>query len=252
MLYLIKWLYAWFMPLGFVVAAFVVASARLIKNQEKGHSAIALLTFFLYLSSLEPIGNMLISSLEDRYIQSAVPLQAEAIVVLGGGSYGGVADLNGSGQVGDIAANRLLTALRLQRQMQVPIVLSGGVVFAEDGNESAIEKRVLIEAGVPETMIYTEDNSRNTAENAAYTMQLCREHGWKSIILLTSAFHMPRAMGFFSQKETVVRPYPCDYQASRPLTITPFSLIPNAQGLYNTTLAVKEYAGMGAHYLGFQ
>lgn len=73
--------------------------------------------------------------------------QTDAIIVLGGGAISGVPDTGGSGALAAISMNRLITGLRLQKQLQVPIVISGGQVFAGDGTEATLAQRVLPGAG---------------------------------------------------------------------------------------------------------
>ncbi len=178
LLYIIKWLYAWILPMGGIVLALI----------------------------LEPVSNGLIHPLETAYDQPrGTAVAGDVIVLLGGGSRAGVPDFDGTGQVGSAAANRFLMALRLQKAKDLPILLSGGTILKGDANESAIEKRMLLSLGVPEDKIFMDDKSRNTAENAAFSKNICAKQGWSHPILVTSAFHMPRSVRFF-QRLTPVWP----------------------------------------------
>ncbi|MFD1906166.1 YdcF family protein [Paenibacillus rhizoplanae] len=92
------------------------------------------------------------------------------------------------------AANRLLAAARLYRETGLPIIFSGGQVFADSGNEADIARRQLIGLGIPAEDILPESRSLNTEQNAVNTAKLMQEHGLSRPVLVTSGFHMPRSM----------------------------------------------------------
>ena len=161
-------------------------------------------------------------------------------------------DVDGVGQVGSAAANRFLTALRLEKAKNLPILLSGGTVLEGEANESQIEKRMLLSLGVPDNRIFMDDKSRNTAENAAFSKEICRQQGWKKPIVVTSAFHMPRAARFFSREGLDFVPYPSDYRSNMNPIWSPYTVVPQSAYLLNSCLAIKEYVGIAAASLGMQ
>ena len=93
-----------------------------------------------YLLSIGFVCNPLLKPLENYYVQPNLSAlqDADAIVVLGGGSVGGVMDFDGEGQVGADPANRLFMGIRLHRALNLPIILSGGQVFSYTGTEADI------------------------------------------------------------------------------------------------------------------
>ena len=215
LLYIIKWLYAWILPMGGIVLALILLLCYMFRKHSPGRWALAAITAVFYLLSIEPVSNGLIHPLETAYDQpQGADVDGDVIILLGGGSRAGVPDFDGTGQVGSAAANRFLMALRLQKAKDLPILLSGGTILKGDANESEIEKRMLLSLGVPENKIFMDDKSRNTAENAAFSRQICEHQGWKKPILVTSAFHMPRSVRFFTRQGLDVTPYPCDYHTS--------------------------------------
>lgn len=116
MLYLIKWMYAWILPLGGIVLAFMILTALLFRKKQAGRWAMLVITAVFYLLSTEPVSDSLIRPLEMAYEQPSLEaLDGDVIIVLGGGSRAGVPDVDGVGQVGSAAANRFLTALRLEK-----------------------------------------------------------------------------------------------------------------------------------------
>lgn len=253
MLYIIKWLYMWILPLGGIVAALLVVTIYLYYRKAKGRHALAVVVGILYVLSIVPVSDALLHPLEDAYTQTAPQnLTGDVVILLGGGARAGVPDFDGTGQVGEAAANRFLTAIRIQKAKNIPILLSGGAVFAGDAEEAVIEKRMLLSLGVPEEKIFMDTKSRNTAENAKFARQLAMANGWSHPIVVTSAFHMPRAVQFFRREQMDITPYPSDYRASATEHIMAFSFVPQSFILDNSCLAIKEYVGLGAAKLGLQ
>ena len=93
--------------------------------------------------------------------------------MLSGGTIGEVRDVDGIGQLSSDSANRLLTALRLQRNMNVPIILAGGRVFDTTADEAEIAQRAALALGTDYNMIVLENMSRNTVENARFVKKIC-------------------------------------------------------------------------------
>ena len=252
MLYIIKWFYAWLLPPGlFLLVAFAMLFFS-YKTKKKVWLIVPLLV--IYMLSIRPVSDSLIKPLENCYPQPDVSElnSARAIVLLGGGSCGGVKDFDGEGQVSAGAANRVLMSLRLHKALHLPIVLSGGQVFAYSANEADIEYRVLKACGVEERYLIKDAQSRNTAENAKYTKQICAQRNFGKVILVTSAYHMPRSVMLFEREGMDVIPYPTDYQTDKETVLDAFAFVPNSGNLRDTAVAMKEYLGIVAVKVGVQ
>jgi uncharacterized SAM-binding protein YcdF (DUF218 family) len=197
----------------------------------------------LYLASIEPVADRLIKPLQGTEPSPlASSLKADAIVVLGG-------DLKKkpfpTSDV-EVAGNRTLKAARLFKQKVAPvIVVSGGSgdLFDPDFKEADLMKALLVELGVPGGKILVETRSRNTRENALYAKEELDRVGAKKIILVTSAFHVPRAQALFRRLGIEVVPAPSDY-FTIDRKFNPFSFIPDTGSLERSQLAVKEYVAM--------
>lgn len=253
MLYIIKWLYMWLLPIGSIVAILIILALYQMRHKIRGRWILAVVVAILYALSIDPVANAIIRPLETAYDQPALAeLDGDVVILLGGGARADVPDFDGRGQVGEAAANRFLTAVRIQKAKNIPILLSGGAVFKGDANEAEIEKRMLLSLGVAEKDIYMDEGSRNTAENASFSKKICDSQGWSHPIVVTSAFHMTRAMTLFNREGMDCVPYPCDYRTSAALHITPYSFIPQAFVLFNSCLCLKEYVGAAAVRLGLQ
>lgn len=204
----------------------------------------------------------LIWGLEDQaaaLTPSTLP-KADAVVVLGGGLKPALAPRRGveMAEGGD----RLLTGLRLMRANSAPLLITSGsnVSFtaADPAPPEAISARDLaVELGLPAHRILINPGSRTTAEEARDIGALARQRGWSRILLVTSAFHMPRSLATFRQRSGLsVIPVACDYQLpSRAAYGKPTagsivkSLFPDAEALYLSSVALKEHLGLAVYRL---
>ncbi|MDW7710515.1 MAG: YdcF family protein [Deferrisomatales bacterium] len=102
--------------------------------------------------------------------------------------------------------------------------------------------------GVDPGVILLQEESRTTHEDAELTAALLRERGIGRFFLVTSAFHLPRAVGCFRKAGLEPIPYPVDYRAT-PLRRTPLDYVPQVWALQLSTLAVHEYLGYAGYRL---
>ena len=252
MLYVVKLLYAWLLPPGLFILLLLIAHILFVKTRRTRYYFMVLA--LMYLLSITLVSDHLLQPLETYYAQPEIAAvrNADAIVVLGGGSVGGVKDFDGEGQTAADPANRLLMGIRLHRALKLPILVSAGQVFSYTGTEADIEYRLLKSVGIGEAFILKEDRSRNTVENARYTKQLCEKMGMDKVILVTSAYHLPRSVLIFEREGVNVIPYPTDYKTNKEIAIDAFSFTPSAEAVRTSAIAMKEYLGILAVKLGAQ
>ncbi|MTW16551.1 YdcF family protein [Rhodoplanes serenus] len=193
-----------------------------------------------------PLGNALLVPLEDRF--PPVPDDGRpvaGIVVLGGAVTPDVAEARGIVVLNE-AAERLTAAATLaRRHPSARIVHSGGDpgFLLPDGNESAVALRLLAELGVPAAQLVAEDRSRNTVENAVYSKTLTDPKPGERWLLVTSAYHMPRAIGVFRRAGFPVEAYPVDVRTRGRVDLwRPFPTI--GDGLRRTDTAMREWVGL--------
>jgi uncharacterized SAM-binding protein YcdF (DUF218 family) len=198
-----------------------------------------------------PIGRALIITLENRF-----PRWEEAgrpptgIIVLGGAV--SAYRLATRGQVGlTDAAERILVVPELARKFpDAKIIYSGGDpgLFTQRGSEADVVGALFESIGVPPGRIVLENRSRNTAENAAYSKPLAAPKPGERWLLVTSAMHMPRAIGAFREAGFPVEAYPVDYQTNgwQDLRVVFASL---SGGLRQMDTALHEWIGLAAYRL---
>lgn len=246
MLYILKVIYStFFVPPGIFIILLLALTLRLYRRQR--HSATLLFTFtlFFYLCTIPALGDPLIRSLESRY-SPPTAFNGDVIVLLGGGATMDTPNLDSHGHLSGYAANRLLTAAQLYHKYQLPIIVSGGKVLETTGTEAEISRMLLLGLGVPDGNIIVENQSLNTTQNAEYSKKLLDTYGFSRPILVTSAFHMPRAVIQFHKVGVTVTPWPTDYQANVHSKLTWFDFVPASGALTNIALSTKEYLGLAA------
>ena len=241
MIYILKFGAAWILPPGIFILAMIGIAVYLWKKRHQHRAAglLAALSLALYLLSIGAVADRLMGSLEQTYEVPAHP-EGDVIVMLGGGAIADVQDVDGVGMLAQSPSSRLLTTLRLHRLYNLPILLAGGQVFSDTGSEAEIARRVLRSLGVPGEMIYVETHSRTTGQNARYSAEILRREGFAHPILVTSAFHLPRAVLNFEKEGVAVTPYPTDFWVSGNPQLYALKFAPNASALLTNTVFLQE------------
>jgi uncharacterized SAM-binding protein YcdF (DUF218 family) len=147
--------------------------------------------------------------------------------------------------------DRFVEALLLaQHYPSAKILISGGVstIFLGDEGDADTAVRFFSAFGIPRDRLTLENQSRNTAENAAFSKQLVKPTPGETWLLVTSGFHMPRAVGLFRKVGFPVIPWPTDYRTSGAEGIGLFQDNPT-DSLETTTMAVREWIGLFAYRL---
>lgn len=197
----------------------------------------------LYSSSISLVSDLLLRSIEGLH-HPPITVEGDVIIMLTGGATRDTPWIGGQGNPSGETASRLLAAAALHRELKIPIILAGGKVYSDTGNESEVCRRWLIAMGIPESEIYIEPNSKSTAENAQYVKQILNQRKFDKPILVSSAHHMARAVKSFESINVEVLPYPTGYKVSRELDLYPERFYPSYAAVNNTGHALKEYLGL--------
>lgn len=197
----------------------------------------------IWATAISPVSDALLQRLEYSFPIPQNP-RGDVIVLLGGGAQGDVPDMTGKGFPSGDSAARIITAVRLQRSLDIPVIVSGGSGFASQRPEAPITKRFLVDLGVPEHMIITEERSRDTFENARYSAELCRNFKLSRPIVVTSAYHMERAVFSFERNKMRVTPYPAGFRSVKDSAAAWEDYLPGPGAQANLVLAAKEYLGL--------
>ena len=198
-----------------------------------------------------PIGRAALATLENRFPQPAVQGDVAGIIVLGGEINTHISFDRKTVALTD-AGERLTAAAELERRHpNARIILSGGIghlLVEQAKTESAYARDLLVQIGVQEGRIELEERSRNTCENAFESKAVANPAPGAKWLLVTSASHMPRAIGCFRAAQFPVIPYPVDFRTQPSDMWRPSSSI--ADGLQAADLAAHERLGLAAYSLG--
>lgn len=244
----------WFLvaPSNLLALLTVLALAlRLARRRRAGMACLAVAaTGWLVLGFL-PVSNYLLNPLEDRF-----PVHADdgqpitGVLMLGGAEIPEVGLARGMPAYGD-AAERAIALGGLARQYpdaRLVFVGGSGRLFPMgSGLESRMTRLTLPLLGIPADRVAFEENSRNTAENAQFAKAMLDPRPGERWLLLTSAFHMPRAMGAFRKVGFPVIAYPVDFRTADDRLDVPYDRV--TTNLDMTDVAVKEWVGLLVYYL---
>lgn len=242
-------------PSTLLLIAFLLGAFLLWRRGERarrnGRRLVTLATLWFLLIAAFPLEKLWLQTLETRFPQPALPARVDGIVVLGGAlSY---VDFQGeeTPQINDSGGDRLAAFLALARRYPAAkLVFAGGSgsVRRPDLREADDAAAILATLGLDPGRLILERRSRNTWENALYARELAAPQPGETWIVITSAFHMARAIGCFRAAgwEGVVA-YPVDYLTSDRAWLG-FDVDP-LYGLGALDIAAKEWIGLAAYWL---
>lgn len=204
----------------------------------------------LLIGGLSPLSDALIRPLESRFTRAEIEVTNIAgIIVLGGGEDSRAAETPQLAPLNE-AAERYTEAVALARRLpQARLVFTGGsgMLIATGPREADVAGRLFEALGVAKDRITLESKSRDTYENAIFTARLVDPKPGERWLLVTSAWHMPRAMGCFRRAGFKVEPWPVDHRTPRGLdALRVQSSVP--EGLRRLDFIMREYVGLAVYY----
>lgn len=234
--------YIIFPPAIFIVILFA-ALYYINKSRKKAVILILADIILLYILSIEPVKNIIISPLE-KY---APPINlnekhnADYIVILGGGTINSSPEENGTGSLTDDSLKRAVYGIYLAETLKIPVIFSGGKLNnKQQESESDIAVKIMKRYASEKVILIAEDQSRTTFENA---MLVKSRYNPQKIILVTSAYHMKRSLYSFNKAGITCIPAPTDYKADY-FEYNATSFIPKTNEMDDIYKALKEYVGL--------
>ena len=257
-LFLSKLLPLFVYPLGITCICLLIALILSFKRSKYTFTPILLALILLLTTGNSRVSQYLLKSLEWQNLPPQEMPTADAIVVLSGSTKSvayprTLPDLNEHG-------DRVIYAAQLYKEEKAPLILlSGGRIqwYGDEKPESQDMAKILELMGVPQSAILQEGKSVNTHENAIFTQSILEEQNIQKILLVTSAFHMPRSLKIFQHLGIDAIPAPTDFYISQQelqevdhsIQSTILSFIPNTRNLDKTTMVLKEYLGTIIYWL---
>jgi uncharacterized SAM-binding protein YcdF (DUF218 family) len=164
---------------------------------------------------------------------TAPPHAADAIVVFAGG-------VGESGQAGGGYQERVKEAVDLYRAGYArTLVFSSGFRFVF--REAEVMKDMAVANGIPAGAIILEQNANNTHQNVLFTRAILAEHGWRSILLVSSPYHMRRAMLTWDRAAPDVEVVPSPVRVSQFYAHDRGATLEQIRGVIQEYLAIAAY-----------
>ena len=211
-----------------------------------GRRLTVLSLVLLAICGLSPLGHALMLPLEQRFPPwdpaRGVPY---GIVVLGGAIGPEVSAARGEAALSEAAERLTAIAALARRYPNARIVYSGGSgsMIYNEHFEADYAVPLLESFGIARERILPENKSRNTVENARFAKELAGPKPGERWLLVTSAYHMPRAVGIFRAAGFPVEAYPVDWRTRGAVDLLrPFPTL--GDGLRRTDTAVHEWVGL--------
>lgn len=223
----------------------------LVRLRRLGGALVVVSVIGLAVFGFSPAANYIFAPLEDRFPQFVDDGRPVAgVIVLGGAEVPDVGLARKVPAFGDAAERAIAFGALARRYPEARLAFVGGssALFPSGPvQEAEMMRLTLPDLGIPLDRVEFEDKSRNTAENAAFAKALLKPKPGERWLLITSAFHMPRAVGCFRKAGFDVVAYPVDYRTVGSHDLN--SLFPFATfGLSLTDVGVKEWIGLVAYY----
>lgn len=239
-------------PSNLLFLAFVLAFALIVlRYARSGIIVLACAIVLMALFGIGPGANFLIQPLEERFPKwDASRGTPDGIVVLGGAISADLSAARGALAINE-AVERLTAIAGLARRFpDIPIMLVGGNGSMIPGgpSEAHFARQLLEDFGIAPSRILLEERSRTTVENARFAKAMVNPLPGSRWLLVTSAHHMPRAVGTFRAAGFAVEAYPVDWRLGGADDL--WQLFPSVgRGLARTDTAAHEWIGLLAYRL---
>ncbi len=204
---------------GMLLLILVVAGAALLgtRYRRAGRGLVIAAAVMFLIGGIGPLSTWLILPLEERFPRADLAGRpVDGIVILGGSEDARVAQGRGFHALNEFAERMTEAAALARRYPQAKVLFTGGSteILRQPTIEADAAGAVLRDLGIGADRLLIERSARNTAENAAFAKQLADPKPGEQWLLVTSAYHMPRAVGLFRKVGFDVEPWPVDYRTA--------------------------------------
>ena len=233
------------LPPASVLVLFLLGTALLRWRKKIGRTLQVLALAWLWLASTPCVGGMLLHSLQSYppLDPTAAKPDAQVIVVLSAGT-DRIGSEYGGPVIGAMTLQRLRYGITLQRRYQLPMLVSGG----KPASNTPTLARMMQEAAEHEfqgDVDWLEEASADTRQNAQFSAKILKAQGITKILLVTTAWHMPRAMSSFEAAGIEATAAPTAFRGQVFASWTSF--VPHWNGLRDTCFAMHEWGGRVAY-----
>jgi uncharacterized SAM-binding protein YcdF (DUF218 family) len=241
------------LPTNLLVVLGLVGTLLLVTRfAALGRKLLVAVIVLLAVCGFSPIGNLLLYPLEQRFPPwDPVRGAPDGIIVLGGSIDPDLSVAHKAPVVRSAGDRIIVTAGLARRYPNARIVFSGGSanLISDEAKEADYATEVFASLGIDPSRLTIERQSRNTYENALFSKQLAAPKPGERWLLITSAFHMPRAIGLFRKVGFTVEACPVDWRAGSSAADMFWFTGTAGEGFGRTDLAIREWIGLLAYRL---
>lgn len=245
MLFFIKrFLQTFFLPPTLIYLLLFVSLILIFMKKKLGKRLLVFTLVLFYLLSIMPVSNFLLRTLENKYPPLVIPPNdIKYVVVLGGGAINRDTKLPSTSRLASSAIARLLEGIRLFNQLdEAVLITSGGNSKANpiEGLTCFQMKELAVLMGVEKEKIMLLCDARDTYEEAKNIQEAL---GDKPFLLVTSAYHMPRAISFLNKIGLNPIPAPSDFKGQSKYNYIYSPLLPTTNHFAHSSHAIREFVG---------
>ena len=231
--------YGFLTPPAVLIVLSLIGALLALHWRRFGIASVIMSSMALYALATPLVASWLLHDVESGIPDSADLSTAQAIVVLGGGVHIG----NGAAApdtLNSLSLERVVYAAEAYRRLHLPVAVSGGQIFPAQTSEVAL-MRAALERDFNVPVTWSDDQSRTTYENAHYIARLLLPDHITSVIVVTHAWHLPRALWAFERVGLHASPWPVPRDFVRLHRID--DLLPRIAALQESSFALHEMIG---------
>lgn len=242
-----KWIGRVVMPPSLVLFGLMALVVRMrIRGRIGDARWVAVVAFIYWLCSNVNFASYLLAAYEAPYRDHPpVPEGGyQAVLVLGGGTM----DRPGGDSQLTVSGDRVATVARMYHRGETALVVATGSNVKGMNTRERYESlgaqtaAVLQELGVPDAAVVQVPGPRNTKEEMAAMAKLVKERGWTRVAVVTSAYHLRRAMRHAARNDLAITPVGSDYKGRIPY-VNAMNLLPSPRALDDTRAVCWELLG---------
>lgn len=238
-------------PLSLLTGLMVAALLLQLTPWRRLGGRLALLACALALTiGVLPFGALLVAPLEDRFpAPNGFPERVDGIVLLGGATQPGISEARGQPGLNHNGERVLAFMELLRRYPGARAIVSGGSgsLVPDRLSEAEIVRTILERQGIATDAITFDGRSRTTHESAVALRAILSPEPGETWLLVTSAWHMPRAMGSFARQGLDFTAWPVDYRTDGSGIVAPRLWPDLMNGFESMMFALREWTGLAAY-----
>jgi len=240
-----KLIQALLLPSSLLFILLVISVAMIFFKKKLGKTVLVCTLILYYMLMIDPVAENLMAGLERKYVVAdSPPREIKHVVVLGAGTVNKNSTLPPSSRLTRSSLARITEGLRLFWDIENSQLITTGSGWRSGGEDNSAchqMKEFAVLNGADEDHVYAVDDTRDTHEEAKRIKEFVGE---RNFLLVTSAYHMKRALYIFKKLGLNPIAAPCDFRGAGNAVYGIFDFVPSHTALENSSLAINEIGGL--------